>query len=1213
MKLKRIISTALMVVMIFTTLVAVLPVGASAAYSPSGAGVNAAIPEGTESASLNSAELTKYLNEYLKYKFETAEEMLAYECERGYLYCSKFGDHYTLYINKYTGFVYYVNNYTGQILTSNPVDPGNASDIGTASEIMSQLSLSFIEVTNSTSRPTTMISHTEAAARAQITVTAISGGLRVNYTLGDTTARFLLPGRVIAADFEECILIPMLEKYEQLLVEYCSEKYPDENFSFFENEDYIPYQNDCINSASGKKSKGIKYYFEETKNIYKKAFKSSSDEYKQLDDLQSAVIQILTNYALNNPAEYIGNDRYKAKLEEMYDKYPITKEGKAIYVYSGYNLNETKKPLSDIIKKYCPDYTFAMMYNQEEVCGYVDESLQKPVFRCALEYTFNKDGSLSVRLPASAITFDETVYTLKDITPLQYFGAGDMSKAGYIFYPDGSGTIIEFSDFYDDVNNKKINLSYTSTIYGKDYCYSKITGAHKEQITMPVYGIVNEIKSNSITKALFGKETVTNGFFAIIEEGSSLANLSFDSAGVSHRYADVFASYTPYPSDEFDLSETISVGSASTYTMVSESKYTGSYVTRFVMLADEDVGAARYGKDAFYESSYVGMAAYYRNYLKENGVLEALEIVNDNLPLYIEVLGAMDITAKFLSFPITKTIPLTTFGNVSTMYEELSKCEEYVVKKIAEFKALLEKEEDDAQKYHYEQQIKTYEALVGNVQNIKNINFKLTGFANGGMASTYPVKVKWERACGGKSGFKKLIKNAATISTAADQNFAVYPEFDFMYINNTSMFDGISNKGNVSRMVDNRYASKQVYNSVLQDFESFFTLVINPDALDNLYSKFLKKYSKYKISNLSVSTLGSDLNSNFDEDDPINRDQAMSMVQSVMDKMVNVNGYDLMVDVGNIYAVEYATHILNATIDSSHLRYSSYTIPFTGLVLHSYVNYTGTPLNYSGSPDYDILRAIESGASLYYIVCYQNTSHMKDDKNLSQYYGVDYHNWYDDILSTYDELNSAIGDLQSYEIVDHDVLIAEREIEEKETQANYVLLKKEILEILDAQLLAAVDAKLQELKESGASYDVRVKLDVTDENRATLMAQFAEILNLTVADIEGSDFAASVDAVISKYEAKYPGAATAENTVVLNFSSIDYTSKYSYITDSFAQDKNYVYTDYTIDNGNITMVTYKNGDSVVRFILNYNNYTVTVRLDAEHVYELNRHSYVRID
>lgn len=344
------------------------------------------------------------------------------------------------------------------------------------------------------------------------------------------------------------------------------------------------------------------------------------------------------------------------------------------------------------------------------------------------------------------------------------------------------------------------------------------------------------------------------------------------------------------------------------------------------------------------------------------------------------------------------------------------------------------------------------------------------------------------------------------------------------------------------------------------------------------------------------------------------------MVESVLDTMVNKNGYNLMMDKGNIYALEYATHILNAPIDSSHHRYTSYTIPFTAFILHSYVNYTGEPINYSGSPAYDMLRAIESGAALYYIVCFQNTSYMKDDEKLSDYYGVDYQNWFDDIVENYIVINTELKDLQSYEIVDHKILIAEREIEASEMQINYIKLQTEILEFLDSQLLNTVDAKLAELKGDAANYEKRIKFTVDLD---ALMNSFAEILNLSVEELSvrpaanEKSFKEQVTELVAEYTDYYNGAELAENNVELSFGKFEYgtenyMTKYSYITDSTTFDDEYVYTEYTIDNGNVTMVTYQKGDSVVRFILNYNSYKVTIRLSATESYTIDAYGWKRI-
>ena len=1104
---------------------------------------------------------------------------------------------------------------------------------------MSQILINFFE-TKTSSNKGSYDSTKWAADYGQIKVSEITNGLRVSYTLGDTTQRFLLPGVITAESFENNILKPMLAAYEEMLVEYCQASLADYNFAFIGNDAYTQYEYGCISTD------GVKKYLTATQSKYAELLSSgaiTAAEKKALDDARIAINEIFVLGGAGSGYGQVNPERYRAYVESglvqfaetlklAEEKYPIIKEGEGgtpIYVCQITDTSN-KRINANRIKQYAPEYTFQMMYEDEDFCGYVDDYVQKPVFRCALEYTLNSDGTLSVALPASSIIFDETVYTLRDITPLKYFGAGDMSSDGYVFFPDGSGTIVNFRDFYKSGEN----ISLSTAIYGQDYCYSSVTGKHREQVTMPVYGVVNEVDAGATTKAsgLTSKDTVTNGFFAIFEEGAALANLGMSSMDiVKSQYAMVYSSYVPNPSDTLDLSDTISVGSMGAYYVVSESKYSGSYVTRIVMLTDDTIGQNLPEGKTYYPSTYVGMATYYRDYLKARGVLTSLQTTTNDLPLYIEALGSMEIVKKILTFPTNVSIPLTTFEDISTIYSELSDAKGTLLKKADEYQALADEinaevltDEESALKQKYLNYVEEYKKLSENVQNVINVNFKLTGFVNGGMNETYPVKVKWERVLGGKRGFKKLVSEAHAVSSEAGKTFGVYPDFDFMYINNTSMFDGIRLKKNVSKMVDNRYASKQYYNSITSLYESFFNLVVSPDRLDALYTKFIKKYSKYDHNYISVSTLGSDLNSNFDKENPINRNDSVAYVEALLSRMSHKrdggDDFTVMLDKGNIYSVAYADHIIDACIDSSHFRYSSNPVPFVGLVLHSYVNYTGSAFNYAGSPDYELLRAIENGASLYYLICYQNTAHLKEDVDLNKYYGIDYNNWFDDIVKSYTQLNAEIGALQNYEIVDHEVLISERAISDAERVANYVKLVTEIRDMLTLQIQSVVDAKYAELQISNPeAYDsVALSIDL-----AAIKASAAAKLFTSVEYLDSVGFDAIMAETVQYFVTEYP-VKDGANQVVITVSDFEYyykseavdspyKSQYSLVTGSVSDDDTYMYTDYTSDDANVVVVTYRrasDGDTV-KFILNYNTYAVNVTLGGKQ-YTLSKYAYAKI-
>ncbi len=1176
--------------MLFTAVCGLIPpVEAEAAYAPS-----SSVGKGTMSLD----EIKAYINdEYLTYNFSTAEEMLETELAKGYLdYTTSADGMYSIYVNRYTGFLFYRNNYTGQILTSNPVNPGY-SKLSNVQEIMSQITIKLTNAATSSSIAA-MNSTQWSALYGQISVAAMHNGLRVSYTIGDTSTRFLLPGLITAEDFTSDILTPLLEAVEDTFADYD----PENAIVFFDNPKYDKREeNGGLLTTSM-----IRAYLQSV---------TLGTNSKPVLEVVTALQNILVRYSLKDPAAYADDP---TMLEQMYKDYPITADGIAVYAYNMTVSTANKRNDSNNIKKYCPDYTIDMMYADEKECGYEHDSEQKPVFRCSLEYTFNEDGSLSIRLPANSISFDESAYTLEYITPLTYFGYGDMSDDGFIFFPDGSGTVVEFNDFYNVENGRKENLSLKAEIFGDDYCYSTITGAHREQITMPVYGLVTTLNTNKTTAntmSYLGNnagDKVKAGYFAIIEEGASLAELQFSSGGTANIYGSVYASYSPYPSDTYDLSETLSVGQSTQYTIVSESKYTGSYVTRIQMLIEDSVGAALYGAGGYYNTTYTGMANYYRQYLKNDGTLGALENVSTELPLYIETLGSMNIIEKILTFPIETSIPLTTFDDVITMYNQLANAKEHVQSLIDEnlAKAEEEKEKENSDELLVEEYLnaaESYRDLLTKINDIKNINFRLTGFANDGMYYTYPTKVKWERACGGEDGFESLVSKSNEINKAGATTFGVYPEFDFMYINNTTLFDGISERDTVSRMVDNRYAAKQVYNAVLQEYESFFTMVISSDALDGLYSEFLEDYSEYDVPSISVSTLGSDVNSNFDEDNPINRDDSRTNIMALLDRMANEDGYDLMLDKGNIYTVKYATHILNVATDSSHYRYSSYTVPFVGMILHGHVNYAGTPINYSGSVDYEILRSIENGAAPYYILCYQNTQHLKEDEELNEYYGVDYKTWYSDLLLTYNELNTQIGGLQEYEIVDHYTVIAEREREESEKQDNYNNIEAEYLMLLENEMKAKLDATFDQLK-AEQKYDERVKILI---DAATITEQFKSIVADGDLTFNSESFSVALGALIDEYTTEYSGSSDESLNVNVEIDGVEnYVSEYNYHTDSDARDEDYVYTDYTLDNGKVVIVTYKHpttGDEV-RFILNFNIYTVNVNIDGE-IITLDKYEY----
>ena len=129
----------------------------------------------------------------------------------------------------------------------------------------------------------------------------------------------------------------------------------------------------------------------------------------------------------------------------------------------------------------------------------------------------------------------------------------------------------------------------------------------------------------------------------------------------------------------------------------------------------------------------------------------------------------------------------------------------------------------------------------------------------------------------------------------------------------------------------------------------------------------------------------------------------------------------VMVSGGNAYALKYADHIINVPLNSSENVFASEPVPFVGMVLHGYKNFAGTAINLDGDYEKSVLKAIENGASPYFILSYQhaNTSELKSFIDFSKYYSIRYNIWFSDLVDTYNKLNGALSSVKYETITDH--------------------------------------------------------------------------------------------------------------------------------------------------------------------------------------------------
>ena len=1039
---------------------------------------------------------------------------------------------YEFWVEEITGEVATVKVSTGEILFSNPWDTaasvnknGKAVDLSVKKELLSQLVINYVDNNNAK----TMYSCTDAASRGQINVEYIKNGIRVEYSIGRQETRMLVPMQISAERFETKILKVMRETVD---VEF-PVTISDGKTVFDSNGKLIGMNKD----KWPKGTVGETYGYYELVLMHYPDFDLASPF--DIDSPVAALEQyyvkkVASYYTLQDPEKAL-TDSEKSAIEASF---PITKK-MPIYVLTPTISNRDKSAVENYIKSYVVSYTYEELDYDHDLVGYVATDKSPPLFKMALEYSVDELGGFSVRLPANGIRFDESLYQLTNIEMLPYMGAGQNDRDasdgsdGYTFFPDGSGALFGF----EQVN------TISGKVYGQDYAYHQITGTHQEAIRYPVFGIIENWEGKKTEKILVTPETrdpATNeviteavystsvvdakedkGFVAIIEEGDALAEISCDQGGSRHLYNTVKMVFSPRPKDSYNMADAISVGSNTVMTVVSKRKYVGNYKVRYIMLSDDEL-AFENNLTSYYECSWMGMALAYRDYLEKTGVLSRLEAddVDDDIPLYIETFGTLMTTEKFMSIPVDVMTPLTTFDDIVTMYNELSADIVSSMKNVVANGQAIGISDKSA-------------------KDFSNVNFKLTGYANGGMFSTVPYNLNWESAVGGASGFEELVE----LSKDAEKGgFEIFPDFDFLYINSTDWFDGVSLGNDAVKTIDNRYTSRREYSATYQTYVGYFQYAITPSSFDRLVTKFAKNYLKYNPTGISLSTIGTDLNSDFNEDDPLNREDSKSYTVEALSKIAGLKNDDgkalgIMVDGGNAYTWRYIDYIVNMPLNSSRYNNATNAVPFMGVVLHGFIQFAGTPINEEGDLEFAMLKAIENGASLYFTLSYQNTQKLKDNARLSEYFSVRYDIWKKDIVDMYVELNNLLADLQTKLIIDHEFLVGERvpdddeAIADKEAQEKAEAEQKAIEELkaLKEALKAALNLRHTPNKSIATIENALIEIN---ERAERLVGEAAKIDAKFISDCaEIIEYVAALDAVIVEAKADTYSTAVYEDVI----------------------------------------------------------------------------------
>lgn len=611
-----------------------------------------------------------------------------------------------------------------------------------------------------------------------------------------------------------------------------------------------------------------------------------------------------------------------SQKDEMLAKYPGIEDEPVYLVFEDMQKHVKEQLETTFIKQ---GYTYDDYLENKEV--YKESNIKEvPAFNLSVVYKIDDNG-FTVEIP-----FDEISYRLKypitQVSVLPYFGAGGLEDTGFILVPEGGGSIINFN------NGKTKQNGYYADCYGWDFAVDRKAVITETRAAYPVFGIANG----------------DSGFISIAKSGAEYAGITAEIAGKLGSYNYARFDYKMLHREQFE----VSARTTSAQFIYENSLPKGEVIKQSFVFIDKP--------------SYVDMAKVYRDYLFAG----AKKTQNKEVPLAVELIGAVEKKQQVLGMPKTRPYALTTYKEASEIVNQIDN------------------------------------------MGIKDVNYKLSGFINEGIRSTMLNKLRFIKCLGGKGDFKKFVKSTKDTTSKLYLDGAVQTQY------RTGFFKGFYGYRDSARFVSDELCKLYEYSDLWygkdEDRDSYYLL---KQALRDKGSDVLiKGVSKLGLTGISYKDNGKNLSSDFNDRHITTRAAAR---QAQQDKMQAANDKELgvMINAGNDYAVAYADFVTNMDLHGNDYAIFDKTVPFYQIVLHGYKNYSGSPVNLGYEKDQIILESAETAAGLYYSFMKAPATKLQDT-NYTEYYSSCFDSWKDEFEESYKHYNEELAVVANSLIVDHE-------------------------------------------------------------------------------------------------------------------------------------------------------------------------------------------------
>ena len=169
------------------------------------------------------------------------------------------------------------------------------------------------------------------------------------------------------------------------------------------------------------------------------------------------------------------------------------------------------------------------------------------------------------------------------------------------------------------------------------------------------------------------------------------------------------------------------------------------------------------------------------------------------------------------------------------------------------------------------------------------------------------------------------------------------------------------------------------------------------------------------MKTISLLGMGNALNSSYKNNAVYSREDAKTEQQKALDVFKD---YNIVADTGNDYVWKYADTVIDLPMGSSEILSTTGSIPFIQIVLHGYVDYTGSAFNVDADYTTSILKAVETGAGLYFRWMGEENS-VFQYTDFTNFYSLHYTDTLDDAIDAYAKVSEFCDLVQGQTITAH--------------------------------------------------------------------------------------------------------------------------------------------------------------------------------------------------